>query len=355
MAENNYHDTKQLIFREKIRDMELELPAYCTKFLNAKDQSKETSTVFSYAVDLLSFFRFLQTYNGNSFSTLREIPLTYLSTMTTDDIEAYLSYLTKYSDTQGIKRSNSNNTKARKLSTLRVFFKFLILRESAVIKSNPADITETPKKTTNDVIVVPDDMRALLFELLDNGTGIKTDKMRQFWNKNHYRDKAIYMLLFGTGLRISELVGIDLQHLDFEKNCVSVVRKGNKHRAVYFNQKVADALIDYIDLGRDQYKPNEDSVDALFLSGKHNRLSVRSIESNNQKYYSIISGEKRSPYTPHKCRSTFGKMLYEQTNDIAIVATTLDHNSTDVTFQRYNTIEESRKKKAAEATASFLP
>ncbi len=149
--------------------------------------------------------------------------------------------------------------------------------------------------------------------------------------------------MLGTGIRVSELVGLDINNIDFNTNGILIRRKGGKEATVYFGDEVYTALTDYLEI-RNRIIPEAGSENALFLSLQNKRMSVRSVENLVKKYASIVTPLKH--ITPHKLRSTYGTTLYQETGDIYLVAEVLGHKDVNTTRKHYAAIENDRKYRA---------
>ena len=150
-------------------------------------------------------------------------------------------------------------------------------------------------------------------------------------------------LLLGTGMRISECIGIDLKDINLEETAVRIHRKGGKEETVYFSDEVADALDSYME-ERKTAIPEAGHEQALFLSLQNKRMSVRSAELMVKKYAQIVTPLKH--ITPHKLRSTYGTNLYQETGDLYLVADVLGHSDVNTTKKHYAAIDENRRRAA---------
>ena len=151
-------------------------------------------------------------------------------------------------------------------------------------------------------------------------------------------------LLLGTGIRVSECVGLDINDVDFDNNGIKIRRKGGYEVIVYFGDEVREALLDYLE-ERLQIVPVDGHANALFLSLQQKRLNVRSVENLVKKYAQTVTKLKK--ITPHKLRSTYGTSLYRETGDIYLVADVLGHKDVNTTKKHYAAIEDSRRRSAA--------
>ena len=142
---------------------------------------------------------------------------------------------------------------------------------------------------------------------------------------------------------MSEMVGIDLQDIDWTEKRIKIYRKGRKEQYVYFNEPVQEALQDYIEYER---KVSSEDMNALFISRKGQRISVRAVERLVKKYTASVVPMKN--ITPHKLRSTFATNLYEETGDIYVTSDALGHASLE-TVKKYTNLSDERRRRAAEA------
>ena len=178
---------------------------------------------------------------------------------------------------------------------------------------------------------------------MENGDKL-TKSQQKYHNKTKVRDLAILTLLLGTGIRVSECVGLDIMDLDFDTNGMKVHRKGGAEVILYFGEEVREALLDYLD-ERELIFPKEGSEDALFLSMQKSRISVRAVENLVKKYSRTVTTLKK--ITPHKLRSTYGTQLYRETGDIYLVADVLGHSDVNTTRKHYAAMEDQRRRMAA--------
>ena len=176
-------------------------------------------------------------------------------------------------------------------------------------------------------------------------SGDKLTKKQQVYHKaNKARDLAIVTLLLGTGIRVSECVGLDIADVDFNHNGVKVVRKGGNEAVVYFGNEVRQALFDYI-VQRKEIIAMDGHENALFLSMQKRRLTVRSVENLVKKYSQSVIALKH--ISPHKLRSSYGTALYNETGDIYLVADVLGHKDVNTTRKHYAQLEDARRREAA--------
>ena len=326
----------------KIRELRAELPSFCEEFFIGVESRTTPLTRLAYAYDLRIFFDYLLSYVREFRNyTLDTFTLAALDTVTQTHIESFLEYLNYYRF-NGKEYKNDERAKARKLSTLRSFFKYFFNKGN--LTSNMASKVPTPKIHDKEIIRLENNEVHLLLDEVEGGTDL-TPREQSYHKKIGGRDLAIVTLLLGTGIRISECVGLDIDDLDFKNNSFTVTRKGGNRKILYFPEEVSDALRRYLE--EDRLVAETDSP-ALFLSLRKQRITVRAVEKLVKKYSKLITPLKK--ITPHKLRSTYGTNLYHRTNDIFVVAEALGHRDVNTTKKHYAAMSEEILKEAARVT-----
>lgn len=340
MHERNYFETRNLITVEKTRELRKKLPFICNEFFIGIEPNTTELSRLGYAQDLLIFFDFLKT-QINEFIDINIKYFDYgtLEKVSTTHIEMFLDYLTYYTY-NGKELSNTKKTKSRKLASIKAFFKYNYNKNN--LPNDPASKIRTPKCEQKPILRLETNEVAELISTAESGNELEGRQVA-FNKHTNKRDVAILSLFLGTGIRISELVGLDIMDIDFRVNGFRITRKGGNQTILYFSDEVAVALYDYLD----ERSLNEkvDNEPALFVSLQNKRICVRSVENLVKKYAHIISPLKN--ITPHKLRSTYGTALYQQTNDIYVVAEVLGHRDINTTKKHYAAISEEIKRNAA--------
>ena len=203
-----------------------------------------------------------------------------------------------------------------------------------------------PKIHEKSIIRLDADEVALLLDHIEHCGDTLTGQKRVFWEKNKERDLAIVTLLLGTGIRVSDCVGLDIEDVDFKNNGIKVTRKGGNEMVVYFGPEVEKALKNYLEV-RENITPLSGHEHALFYSAQKKRIGVQAIENLVKKYAREITTTKK--ITPHKLRSTYGTALYQETGDIYLVADVLGHRDVNTTKKHYAALDDARRRQAATA------
>jgi site-specific recombinase XerD len=287
------------------------------------------------------FFDFLQKENPVIGKIdMKEIPLDFLNTLRVVDIEEYMEYLKYRFNDRNQEVTNKERGIMRKISSLKSFYNYYYRNER--LQNNPAALIQLPKLHEKEIIRLDVDEVALLLDEVEKGESL-TEKQKAYHEKTKIRDLALLTLLLGTGIRVSECVGLDLNDIDFKNGGIRIHRKGGKEVTVYFGTEVEDALLDYLE-ERNQMIAEEGSENALFLSMQKKRIAVRSVENLVKKYSRLVTPLKK--ITPHKLRSTYGTSLYKETGDIYLVADVLGHSDVNTTKKHYAALEDERRRSA---------
>ena len=337
----NYHDQINALNILKLRELLKELPPFCKQYFRGIENETSTRTRIAYAMDLKIFFEFLK--ETNSILGKIEItsyPVSLLDDLRREDIEEYLEYLTYY-EKDGKIFTNDERGKSRKLASLRSFYSYFYTGE--IISKNVASLVPMPKLHQKQIIRLDPNEVSSLLDLVEHGEKL-TASEKKYHNKTVLRDLAILTLLLGTGIRVSECVGLDLHDVDFDNGGIKIRRKGGYEAVIYFGDEVEESLQNYLYL-RKEVIPESGHENALFLSMQNRRLTVRSIENLVKKYASKVTSLKK--ITPHKLRSTYGTNLYRETNDIYLVADVLGHKDVNTTKKHYAALDEEIRRQAA--------
>ena len=294
------------------------LPDYVMDFFLDENTRYQPKTKLAYAVDLRVFFWWIidtapQDINR---AKLSEVTKQDLDKLRARDINLYMMWLEQYEMPDFVTGKkevyeNSPSGQKRKLAVLKSFFKFLYREE--YILQDPTALVKTPKIKEKEIFILSEGEKDRILNEADTGRS-KADHAKSFHSHSKYRDMAILSTFLGTGIRVSELVNINLYDLDFTEQRILVTRKGGNREYVYFNSTVLDALTDYLDIERAslaKIDPEKDEDGPLFVSNRGTRITVGRVEQIVKEYaHYILPASSKS--TPHTLRKTYGTELYQK-------------------------------------------
>ena len=347
---NRYRDETDAKRILQIREITRTLPQACSDFLRSVAISTSTLTRLAYAIDLNTFFVFL--HNERIEFSQKDLILINdqdLEKLTRNDIIAYTEYLTYYlknADDDSVPNKvyvNHELAIKRKLCSIRSFYDYLFKNQR--ITSNVTELVPLPKVHEKPIIRLNKDEMVRLLEQAQNGDQL-TVRQQKYQKITAKRDYAILSLFLGTGIRVSECIGMNIGDVDLENNAFIVTRKGGNQVVLYFPPEVADALGEYMD-ERKKTEAVPGNEDALFLSLQRRRITQRAVQ-NLVKKYAAVAAPLKSRISPHKLRSTYATNLYNETGDIYLVADVLGHTSVDTTRKHYADMTDARRRMAAE-------
>ncbi len=340
-----YHQTSTNQNTIKLRELLTTMPGFCRDFFRGIEPTTTAKTRIGYGYDIRTFFRFLITQNPcYKDLDIKDIKLQDLDQLEPVDIEEYLEYL-KFYTYEGQEFTNDERGIHRKFASLRSFYAYYQKRR--LLKNNPTVVVDMPKLHSREIIRLDADEVSELLDLVENGGEKLTGMKKVYYEKNKLRNIAIFTLFLGTGIRVSECVGLDVEDVDFRNDRIRIIRKGGKEEYIYFGQEVAQALQNYIEISRSRITPAEGHEHALFYSIQRRRISVQAVENLVKDFTSQITTFKH--ITPHKLRSTYGTSLYKETGDIYLVAEVLGHNDVNTTRKHYAAMDDEKKRSAAGA------
>lgn len=290
-------------------------------------RGKSIGTISEYALDLNIFFKFMVRHFDTSVSSeIDEIDITnlnydFVKKIQLTDIYEYLSYMNTV-------RKNSAATRARKVACLRSYFKYMHSK-AKYINDNPTKELESPKlKQSLPNYLTLEESKTLLETVLKNSNG--------------YRDYAIITLFLNCGMRLSELVGINLT--DIKNDTLIVTGKGNKERTIYLNNACIQAIAKYL---KERPVDNVKDKNALFLSARNQRISNKTVQHLVKKYLQL-AGLDTTRFSTHKLRHTAATLMYREGNtDLRTLQEILGHEHLSTT-QIYTHVNDRQQKNAME-------
>jgi len=326
MEEYRYRNEKDQEYLAKIEDMLADMPEIVKTYERGIEGSTAPYTRLIYLHRIDVFFRFL--YDSNP-AICGDVTCDDLERLTADDIEEFAHYIRVRPG-----RNNSEASVNNYLSALSSFWSYLT--SHGKVSHNVISDVKRGKKRKKAVTALGKAEKTAFFDAVQNGSGLTQRQKKYRTNAAACRDNAICTLLVQTGLRVSELAGIDLGDLDMQECCVRVLRKESKEDTVYFSDQTAETLSDYLQI-RHELAPEGMNIyqkdSPLFLSSigthKGERLTVRAVQRLIRKYAAPSVPQKH--ITPHKLRSTYATDMIRKTGDLSLVQAELNHESPSTT------------------------
>lgn len=295
--------------------------------------NKSPNSVKEYNYDIANFLKYMKKQfkladEANCKDVkINDMTVDTLKRVTLQDIHGYVSYMAR-------ELKSSPATRARKISSIRVFFKYLTSK-AKLLEVNPAQDLETPKLGKRMPKYLSLEESKKLLEVTQNED-----------NRNNVRDYAIITLFLNCGMRLSELVGINISNIDFTESKMTVIGKGNKERTIFLNKACMNAVTSYLSI-RPHDKVKNDSRDALFLSERKERISNRSVQDIVKKELGK-AGLDTKKYSVHKLRHTAATLMYQYGDvDIRALQELLGHESISTT-EIYTHVNDERVRDAVE-------
>ena len=311
-----------------------ECPRYLNEFFTFQRvvKIKAERTLESYYIDLRIFLRYVKLTKGEvspgtpmNDITISDVPLEWVRDFSKLDILNYLSYV-------ATDRGNTAKTRHRKLASLKVFYKCLY-RDLNLIPSDPAKDIDYPK------------MHEHLPKFLTLNDSIKLLENMNRDDPYYYRDYCIITLFLNCGMRLSELVGLNLQDVNLDERTMRLLGKGDKERIIHINDACADSIVQYVK----ERHPSPVEPDALFLSKRGTRISISRVQQivDNALRDSNLDNQG---YSTHKLRHTAATIMYQHGNvDTLILKEILGHKSISTT-EIYTHISNESVKEAMDAS-----
>ena len=342
---NTYKSEKEKELKKKL-DKELEsLPDFVREYMVAKAVSKSPSTLYAYFIDMRVFLTFIKERDHLQMS-LADMGIDVLGRIMPRDILEYREHLAHTNSLTGIKRKFSS------LSAVYTYF-----CKTGALSSNPVRAVDMPKISQKRVEVLKDNEIEHIFDAIETGSSLSENARKRFHEGTKYRDMAITALLLSSGIRVSELVGLNIRDIDFDHpeedssgNIIYeayVSRKGGNEDRIYLTEETVGYIQRYMETNRKEMlkgKTDED-VPALFLSLRGKRISVGSVEALIKKH--ALTAVPTKNVHPHMFRKTRGTQVYNETNDLKLTAAILGDKSVEVVNTHYVAGNEQNRKDAA--------
>jgi site-specific recombinase XerD len=352
----SYKETINDECQKKIDELLDQLPGFYVYYVTAYTRLRSRRTIKQYLQLNLVFLRYLCDKHPH-FCDLhpKEITPDDLTHISLVDANQFLNYMYSHQADNPV-HINTNNTVETYVSAINAVWNYLT--KNGYIENNPFSLVERKHESKDRPLYLEGNENIRYYDAILTGEGL-TKKQLEYRDHQHsaFRDYVICRLLGTTGIRVSELVGLDLDDIDIQKAKFSVIRKGGREDTVYMSDQMRQELIEYLEDVRPLFYPTDDERAVFLISqGKlqGQRLGVKSVESLVKKYAKAIGLADASHFTPHKLRHTYAMNALSATGDIRKVQQTMGHKRIETTtiYARVLESDIEKSRNAGEYTGS---
>lgn len=326
--------SKQSYLKERLR----ELPDFVFTYIESYYDGESVNTQIAYSIDIKIYLEFLRLFRFRQIEKIEDFTPQLLDEVTADDLLNFKSYLREYeihttdADGRDISRTvtNSNYGINRKLSAIRGLYSYLYktdkITKNVTDKITFTNIVHKMKKplTTQETIN--------LLDVIFNGENYYTGRDLTEYMKRKKRDIAVFISYLGTGVRVSELVNLNIEDISFDTSSFIVTRKGGEQQEIFMPPQVEQEMHEYFD---ERMKIHAEDKNALFISRNGKRMTVSAVEKNLKRYCTTVGITNSDKARPHALRRTFACRMLEDGVDIKMVAELMGHKNIEVTHKFY--------------------
>lgn len=335
-----YKDQKENEARLRADTISRQMPPFVRQFFLAEENHLAGMTLYSYASQLKTFFEFLKESNPY-FASKEVVQITTddMGMLTDADIAEFLHELRmpRKRNSNAGESVCSETTIMHYMVSLNRLFNYLAAHR--YIRSNPVELIKRGRVKKKEIVYLERDEKQELLSVIASGDRLTKNQQKFHDLKASKRDTAICTIFLDTGIRVSELVGMNLTDINFTKHGIKVFRKGGNFDTVYMSDQAEEIIKDYLENGRPSYRPSE-KEEAVFLNRSGSRISVRSVEKLVKKYMLSAVPDKADRITPHKLRTTFAENMLMKTGDVEKVQKLMGHSSISSTMHYVTSTEE---------------
>ncbi|MBR3791200.1 MAG: tyrosine-type recombinase/integrase [Clostridia bacterium] len=322
-----------------LREYTDQLPDFVTEYLIEYYTGESINTQIGYAIDIRVFFNYLKSEVLHNISDIKNITVKDINNLKVTDLIRFKSYLREYEQEthtvsgKVIKRVYKNSAYGinRKMSAVRGMFIYLYKTEQ--IKENITDKVDFAKLHQKIKKRLTSQETCDLLDVIYNGEKYYEGRLLTEYKKRKLRDTAIFTTYLGTGIRVSELINLNIEDLDLDTNSFIVTRKGGDQQEIFMPQQVKETISEY--LKSEEKLRQSIEKGALFISRNGKRFTTAGIEKLLKNYCKTVSITNPDKTRPHALRRTFACQLLEDGVDIKMVAELLGHKNIEVTHKYY--------------------
>lgn len=313
-----FREEQEITYKERISKICALLPCFISEYVASNVLSKQPSTLYQYCQDFSIFFNYLS--DNIDLFTKKEPKNYVLDDLKLIDHDIMNSFILGYSI------GRSKTTVQRMIAALSSLFNYYVRLQK--LEYNPTLSIEKPKPQKKEINRLKNEEKERFLKEVKTGKDL-TGRTKVFYKKNNLRDYCIIRILLYTGIRVSELAGLNINDIDFKEHCIMITRKGNKIESVFLDDETENILSDYV---LERKNKNIIGENALFLSNRNTRLSIRQIQVMVKKYAAYSIPDHKGTVSPHRLRATFGTDFYEKSGgDLLLTAEKLGHENIQTT------------------------
>ena len=318
----SYKEEQMRIYEEKISILEKSMPDFMRSYISSSLTALKPSSLYMYARDLNVFLDYMMTH-AESFSEAsdkRDLTLDQLGSIKYQEMDSYAIW---------VKSGRADKTFARMMASVSALYAHFIRLNK--LQYNPVTAIRKPKNKAHNINRLRGDEEAKLLKgIMFGHNQTDTERKKKIHERNWLRDYCIIRIFLFTGIRVSELVGLDIEDVDVTSCSLAITRKGGKSENVYFDDETKAYLIDYMTERRDTFRVDDDER-ALFVSRLGSRMSVRSVQQLVEKYKKTILPNHKH-LSPHKLRASFATDFYEASGgDLLLTSKRMGHVNVQTT------------------------
>lgn len=329
-----------------LKDYTSQLPDFVSEYIIEYYTGESVNTQIGYAIDIRIFFNYLKTEVLDGIDSLRDITIKHIDSLRVTDLMHFKTYLKEYSQEshtvtgKPITRIYRNSAYGinRKMSAVRGLFIYLYKTEQ--IKENITDKVDFSKLHQQIKKRLTAQETCDLLDVIFNGERYYEGRLLTEYLNRKKRDTAIFTTYLGTGIRVSELINLNVEDIDFDTNTFIVTRKGGDQQEIFMPEQVKETMMEY--LKHEEAIGRKRDTGILFLSRNGTRFTAAGVEKLLKGYCKTVGITNPDKTRPHALRRTFACQLLEDGVDIKMVAELLGHKNIEVThkyYARYNAEE----------------
>lgn len=359
---------EKLMHEKRLENYLSELPFYVVEYVRAKKRAKySSSTLLGYVHEFIKFFTWLQQEGISEVEHIKDTPISLLEKLRKQDVEFYIEHLQEevISEREGVQKKRSEDAINRNINALKSLFNYLTQETEddgtgecyfyrnvfSKVKTHKTKETASRRaKKISSIILSDCEINEFISYLKNHYEKTLNPRQKAIFLRDKERDIAIISMMLGSGVRVSEIASLTLHDIDFQKQQIDIVRKGDKEDTVRVLPSALEDLKTYLRIRNDRYKTSnqEPYVFVTKYNGKAQPISVRAIQNLVGKYSQSFNSQeefaKGKALSPHKLRHTFASEWIRSGGNLVLLRDQLGHSSIETTTKYTNLSSEESKK-----------